>query len=443
MGEQRLIGAEERRARLATRHRLAVGARATAAEEVAASLVALHGTDPATVFLAIGARLADGGPDPVADTERALYGERTLVRMHGMRHTVFVVPSQLAAAVHSSSAEAAGVRERARLVRQLAEGSDYDEAWLAETERLVLAELTARGEATGVELGAAVPRLRATYVYGVGTRQEGPQTVGTRVLRILGMRGLIVRGRPQGGWTSNRFRWSPAPDAPETGTGAGTGIPVPVPPPAEARAELVRHWLAAYGPATEADLKWWTGWTLTEVRRALSALGAVWVTLGGALGGDGGTGAGAGRPAPGFVLPDDLDPVPSPAEPWAALLPALDPTAMGWQDRDWYLDPAHRPSLFDRSGNIGPTVWWNGRIVGGWAQRPDGEIAWRLLPGAGASAGGDGTGHEHDRDRGRERDRKALVRAVEAEAARLAGRLDAVRVTPRFRTPLEKELSGG
>ncbi|MFG2115074.1 winged helix DNA-binding domain-containing protein [Streptomyces sp. NPDC048718] len=432
MGEQRLIGAEERRARLATRHRLAGGARATAAEEVATSLVALHGTDPATVFLAVGARLADGGPDPVADTERALYEERTLVRMHGMRHTVFVVPSELAAAVHSSS-EAAGVRERARLVKQLAEGSDYDEAWLAETERLVLAELAARGEATGAELGAAVPRLRATYVYGVGTRQEGPQTVGTRVLRILGMRGLIVRGRPQGGWTSNRFRWSPAPNAP--GAGVTGTAPAPVPSPAEARAELVRHWLAAYGPATEADLKWWTGWTLTDVRRALSALGAVRVTLGGALGGAGGTGAEAGRPAPGFVLPDDLDPVPSPAEPWAALLPALDPTAMGWQDRDWYLDPAHRPPLFDRSGNIGPTVWWNGRIVGGWAQRPDGEIVWRLLPGA----GGDGTGRERDR----ERDRKALVRAVEAEAARLAGRLGAVRVTPRFRTPLEKELSGG
>jgi len=33
------------------------------------------------------------------------------------------------------------------------------------------------------------------------------------------------------------------------------------------------------------------------------------------------------------------------------------------------------------------------------------------------------------------------VAAVEAEAERLAGWLGAVRVTPRFRTPLERELS--
>ncbi|MEU3074633.1 winged helix DNA-binding domain-containing protein [Streptomyces laurentii] len=422
MGEPRVIGSEERRARLATRHRLAGAARATTAEEVADALVALHGTDPATVFLAVGARLADDGTDPVARTERALYEERTLVRMHGMRHTVFVVPSGLAAAVHSSSAEAAGVRERARLLAHLAAGSDYDEPWLAETERLVLAELAARGEATGTELGAAVPRLRATYVYGVGTRQEGPQSVGTRVLRILGMRGLIVRGRPQGGWTSNRFRWSAAPE----------GATAAAPPPAEARAELVRHWLAAYGPATEADLKWWTGWTLTDVRRALGALDAVRVTL---------TGAGAGgEDGTGFVLPDDLDPVPSPDEPWAALLPALDPTAMGWQERDWYLDPAHRPLLFDRSGNIGPTVWWNGRIVGGWAQRPDGGIVWRLLPDAEDATRATRATHTKGTAKG---GRTALVRAVEAEAARLAGRLGEVRVTPRFRTPLEKELSAG
>lgn len=414
---RRTIGPEERRARLAVRHRLAgAAARAGTAEEVAGSLVALHATDAATVFLAVGARLAagpGGAPDPVAEVERALYREGTLTRMHGMRHTVFVVPSALAAVVHSSTADAVSVRERTTLVKHLLAGSDYDAEWLAETERQVLAELAARGEATGTELGAAVPRLRAQYVYGVGTNQEGPQSVASRVLRVLGMEGRIVRGRPQGGWTSSRFRWAPAPPYGEI-------------PRDEAQAELVRHWLAAYGPATEADLKWWTGWKVTDVRRALAALGAERVAL------DEGTGTGTGTETgpgtgtgTGFVLPDDLDPVPPPDEPWAALLPALDPTPMGWQSRDWYLDPAHRAALFDRSGNIGPTVWWNGRIVGGWAQRADGEIVWRLLTDKGT-----------DKDLG-----KDAVRAVEAEAARLADWVGAVRITPRFRTPLERELT--
>jgi hypothetical protein len=74
-----------------------------------------------------------------------------------------------------------------------------------------------------------------------------------------------------------------------------------------------------------------------------------------------------------YVLADDLDPTPMP-DPSAALLPTLDPTTMGWKERDWYLGP-HGPTLFDSNGNAGPTVWWEGRVVGGSSQRRDGEIA--------------------------------------------------------------------
>ncbi|QGZ50037.1 winged helix DNA-binding domain-containing protein [Streptomyces sp. QHH-9511] len=424
----RVITGDERRARLAVRHRLAGGARASSAVEVVNSLVALHATDPASVFLAVGARCRGGAAGaargaagdagaahaahevgdargsrdagPVADLERALYEDRTLTRMHGMRHTIFVFPTALVPAVHASTTRDVATRERASLLRHLTAGSAYDADWLAETERLLLAELAVRGEATGAELGAAVPRLRAEYVYGVGTRQEGPQPLSSRLLRVLGMEGRIARGRPQGAWTSSRFRWTLTPARPD-------------PSDTDAHAELVRRWLAASGPATEADLKWWTGWKVTDVRKALAAIGTETVELAEGIG---------------HVLPGDTEPVPAP-EPWAALLPALDPTAMGWQYRDWYTDPAHKAALYDRSGNIGPTVWWNGRIVGGWAQRPDGEIVWRLLDGAG-EASGQASGKE-------------ARAAIEAEAARLAGWVGDVRVTPRFRTPLERELAGG
>ncbi len=133
-----------------------------------------------------------------------------------------------------------------------------------------------------------------------------------------------------------------------------------------------------------------------------------------------------------MALPDDLEPVAAP-EPWAALLPALDPTAMGWKARDWYLDPERVPQLFDRTGNIGPTVWWCGRIIGGWAQRADGEIVWRLLTDGGGTP-------LPERRRGPGGDSEAAA-AVTAEAARLAAWVGDVRVTPRFRSPLERELS--
>jgi len=106
-------------------------------------------------------------------------------------------------------------------------------------------------------------------------------------------------------------------------------------------------------------------------------------------------------------------------QPWVALLPALDPTPMGWSQRSWYLGD-HAPALFDRSGNIGPTVWCDGRVVGGWAQRANGEVVYRLLEDIGGDAD----------------------TAVDAAAGEVAGWIGEVRVTPRFRTPLERELTG-
>ncbi|MGV9407677.1 winged helix DNA-binding domain-containing protein [Streptomyces sp. NPDC003667] len=390
-GVRRRIGTQERRARLALRHRLAGTARAAAPEEVADALVALHGSDPATVYLAVAARLADAAK-AVPETERALYDDRTLVRMHGMRHTVFVFPTELTAVVHASTGLTVAARERASLVKDMAGAGAPDAAWLAEVEASTLAALARRGQATAAELTADEPRLRERFVYAAGKSYEGVHTVSSRLLRVLGVEGKVVRGRPLGSWTSGQFRWAPAPQHPELD-------------PARAQAALLERWLRACGPATEADLKWWTGWRVTEVRRALAATGAHEVAL---------------EEGTGFVAAGDADPVAAPGRPWAALLPALDPTAMAWQRRDWYLPEGLRPELFDRSGNVGPTVWWNGRVVGGWAHRADGSVVWRI-PDAGV--------------------RREAEPAVAAEAERLRGWLGATRVTPRFRTPLERELS--
>ncbi|MFJ9900197.1 winged helix DNA-binding domain-containing protein [Streptomyces sp. NPDC091280] len=388
----RHIAPAERRARLALRHRLTRAGAAARPEDVADSLVALHGTDPATVCLAVGARLADPA-GTVEETARALYEDRTLIRMHGMRHTVFVFPAELTAVVHASTGLAVAARERASLVKDMAKAGAPDAVWLKEVEDATLAALARRGQATAAELAEDEPRLREQWVYAPGKSYEGVHTLSTRLLRVLGVEGRIVRGRPLGGWTSNQLRWAVAPPHPELDV-------------SEAQSALLRRWLTACGPATEADLKWWTGWRVTEVRRALAAIGAEPVSL---------------EEGTGYVTAGDLAPPAGPVAPWAALLPSLDPTAMGWQYRDWYLAPELRPALFDGSGNVGPTVWWDGRVVGSWAQRPDGEIAWRVLDRTGI--GGEAEA------------------AIGEAAERLRGWVGATRVTPRFRTPVERELS--
>ncbi len=160
--------------------------------------------------------------------------------------------------------------------------------------------------------------------------------------------------------------------------------------------------MRGFGPGSETDLAWWTGWDRKSVRVALADLSAVEVSLGDGVG---------------YLLPDDLEPVEAPP-PWVAFLPGLDPTTMGWKSRDWYLGE-HAPRLFDRNGNAGPTVWWDGRVIGGWSQRRDGTVVHALLDDVGAEA----------------------TAIVEERAQEVEAWLGGVVVTARFRSPMDLDLS--
>jgi hypothetical protein len=387
------IGVEERRARLAVRQHVAPAERVGSVVEAARDVVCLHATDPSTVYLSAWARLTDPTIEAV---DRALYEDRLLVRMLAMRRTMFVVPVEGAAILHAAASVAIARAERTRnekLVESL--GVDDPAAWIRRTEAATLAALEQRGEATAQELAADVPALQQKVRVNVGKPYEGNIGMSSRVLLLLALEGKVVRGRPRGTWISSQYRWAPM--------ARWLGSPMPELPVEAAQAEVVKRWLSRFGPGTEADIRWWTGWTARAVRTALATLGAAEVDL------DGQTG---------FVLPDDLEPTPGP-ERWVALLPSLDPTTMGWQARDWYLG-GHKHALFDRSGNAGPTIWVDGRILGGWAIRADGEVVTKLLEDVGREA--------------------SLL--VDAEAARLSEWLRAARVVPRFPTPLQRELIG-
>jgi hypothetical protein len=387
----RMIGVAERRARLGLRHFLAK--RASTVEEAAAGMVGLHSSDPTSVYLAARARVRRMTRE---DLDEALYERRSLVRMLGMRATLFVTTPELAAEIDAACTKAIAAGERRRVTRLLEEqGIATDgSAWLRSAIRDTMSALHEHGELAGAQLSKLVPALNTKLRYGSGkwTAELG---MTTRVVFLLAAEGTIVRGRPRGSWISGQYRWTP--------TDVWLGAPLPVIPAAEASARLLRAWLAAFGPGTIADIRWWTGWTVRQTTAAMEAIDVEEVALD-----DGGTG---------FVLADDVAPVRSRAR-WVAFLPGLDPTTMGWKERGWYLGP-HGPTLFDRNGNAGPTVWADGRVVGGWSQRPNGDVVYRLL----------------------ERVDAPTKKKIDAERDRLTAWFDGVRITPRFRTPLEKELA--
>ncbi len=376
------------------RHHL--GGDAATPETVTRAVVALHATDPASVYLSV---LARSSASTLADVSAAMYERRTLVRWMAMRRTLFLLPRPDVPVVQAAISTPLTAVLRRRLVSQLKRNGtdppvDSDlEAWLFSLQGQVEQALRARGSATGAELAADVPALR-TYI-PPRAASDRPQNVTSALLTMMSAQGRIIRGTPTGPWTSRHHRWEPVehwwPD----------GLPELAAD--DSQRELARRWLTRFGPATADDLQWWTGWNKTTLRHALRELPVEEVDL------HGGTGI--------ALTGDDLHDAAT-APPAAALLPALDPTPMGWKRRDWFFGiPQHH--VFDNRGNIGPTLWWNGEIIGSWAVTSAGEIRTAVLADRGAAARS----------------------AVRDTAARLEARLQGTAITPAIRTPAERELA--
>jgi hypothetical protein len=339
------ISAEERRARLAERHRLLPRTRIDDLLQIADDLVALHSSDPVTVFLSAMARMAHPSIEAV---EKSLYVDRSLIRHHGMRRTLWVATPPVVRLMHAAATRDLLATERRRTCQLLARsGVEDPERWLAEAEKLVLTDLREYGPSTAREIGQRSEALRQRLHLAPGKAYAAVQSAHTRVLYILGFDGKMLRGQPSN-WINGAYRYVDA----ESWLPGGLGDL----DPRQASAELAGRWLQRFGPATTADLQWWMGWTMKRTKQALADCGAVEVEL---------------DAAAGWLAAND--PPVGPIEPWVAVLPGLDPTIMGWKQRDWYL-PSTSMDVFDRAGNGGPSLWVDGRVVGAWAQAKDGLI---------------------------------------------------------------------
>jgi len=149
-----------------------------------------------------------------------------------------------------------------------------------------------------------------------------------------------------------------------------------IPGEADAQKTVVRAYLSAFGPATEADISFWTGFGKSETARATNALSSETILT-------------MVEGIPGMLLSlknqaDMLKAITLPAEPVVNLLPANDPlTTAHRASRARYLaDPSLQRKVFSSSGAAKPAILVNGQIVGVWnwqLQDEQGHLAWQLL----------------------------------------------------------------
>ena len=406
----RTISVQQRRRLVVHHHHLAGGAGDP--ETVTRAVIALHAADPASVYLSV---LARSSVSTLADVAEALYERRSLVRWMAMRRTLFVFPREDIPLVQAAVSTPLAATLRKRLISTLERNGAEPPiigdtaSWLDALASRVEHALRSRGEATGAELSTVKRDLRTSIP--ARAPSDRTQNVTTSLLTWMSAEGRLVRGAPTGAWTSRQHRWEPVsrwwPDG------------LPSMDPDQARQALARRWLTRFGPATVDDLQWWAGWNKTTVRHALDNLPVDEIDL------HGGPGImlRTDRTSTADATPRDaLDDAPAHTDsaetPSASLLPALDPTPMGWKHREWMFGIDQR-AVFDQAGNIGPTVWWNGEVIGSWAVTAAGELRTRILADRGAQA----------------------VAAVDSAAAQLHERLDGATVTPAIRTPLERSIS--
>ncbi len=264
----------ERRQRLASRHRLVPGRRLSAAEPeslatIADDVVALHASDPATVYLTAAARLNEPSVDAVASS---LYESRRLVRHHAMRRTIWVMSHAVLPVAHRSTTLKIAQAERRRLLNVL----DRNDRWLDAAIEEIAALTREHGPSQTRTIGQLLPHLAFEVTVGSATKHPATVRAHTRVVVQGGFEGKLCRTRPVGSWTASTYAWVAAEawhdhDLSSMGTDPTRQR--------EAKADLVERWLLRFGPGTETDISWWTGMTKTDVRNALSDTGAQEVDL--------------------------------------------------------------------------------------------------------------------------------------------------------------------
>ncbi len=188
------------------------------------------------------------------------------------------------------------------------------------------------------------------------------------VVNLMCDRGLLVRGRSDKGWKSNTHTYYVFSDY-------FPGLDLGAVDPARARETTVRQYLAGYGPVTVKDISWWSGFTITEVRRILGGLAHETARIDiPDLEGDI-RHAGCRQRRPG-ALPARR---PAGGEP-AAGAGSVPPGLQGAASATW--TRATTDLVFDRSGNSTSTILVDGRVAGVWdfSEGPPPAVKLFLLP---------------------------------------------------------------
>lgn len=313
------------------------------------SMGGLHGQLPKTVYLSLFNRIPDFKN---AELNQAMYVDKTLVRIKSIRQTLYIFPRDMIGTLFSATSSLME-KPSARYLESLGITEEIHGAIVSD----ILGQMARASDGAG---GLATKDLKQGLALSEPLAQlislEKGASLVSAVVNTMCDSCLLIRGESTGGWKSNLYNYYPAAAyLPEVDFGATDE--------ATARTQVILMYIQAFGPVTEADICWWTGFTKTSTREALKQLESevVKATLGELEGSF-------------YMTPADVALLTGLAAQGRAtdaktvvnLLPVLDPLLMGYKIRARFLDPDFAQFVYDGGGNATSTILVDGRVAGVW-----------------------------------------------------------------------------
>jgi len=312
--------------------------------EVVDEVLGLNAQGALNVQLSLWNRVAGLETDFIP---KALYEDRSLVKLWVMRNTVHIIPSK-----------------RLPIYHKALEQSLMHE-WNRWTVKTGTKESAASWEPSYAKVLNALEHVPMTIKQlqdALGWSDRESQISLSRLVREMSLRGILCHAEPSGPWHHTkgyRFaridKWLPDIDMDSVSKD-------------EALTSLVRSYLKAYGPASISDFAYWSGMKVGEAKPTFDNLSdsLVKVTVpenGGKF----------------LILEEDLPALleageqPAPAR----LLPCFDALIMGHKDKSRFIEPSVMNRVFLPLADVAATILMDGRVQGTWTLRKAKKM-WRL-----------------------------------------------------------------
>jgi hypothetical protein len=201
----------------------------------------LHATGATTPYLSLFARVKGFRKE---DLDQELYVKRNLGKIRYVRTTVYVLPKDMIAAAFAAT-------------RMMAEpASEAYSKFLGITEKQYREASERIAKILKGRNGMSTRKIKEALRTSLNV---------SPIVNLMCDQGLLIRGAPEKGWKSNLHTYhlfnEYFPDVKLGEISEG-----------DARKAVVRWYLASFGPVTENDVAWWTGFPKSQVRHIVGDL---------------------------------------------------------------------------------------------------------------------------------------------------------------------------